>query len=296
MSQARMSPILAVDGGGTGCRVAVADGDGAILARGQGGPANIASDPDQTYRNIMDAVHRAATAAGLNDTDLACATGVLGLAGVNVGDNGARLAARLPFLRSRVTDDRETTLQGALRGGDGCIASVGTGSFYCSRIDGVEKSIGGWGFVVGDDGSGARLGQDMLRQVLHCHDGLAAHSDLTRDILRRFDDGAAGIAAFSIAARPGEFADFARPVIDAARVRDPNALSLVAAATDAVQASIDCTGFTGHQPLCMLGGLGPVYLGFMAARYRDSAVPPKGDALDGAIAMALKFAGESRCR
>ena len=86
------------------------------------------------------------------------AIAVLGLAGANLGDVAQRLKRSLPFTHSYVTDDRETTLRGALAGPDGCLAAVGTGLFFCGQSAGVIQSIGGWGFTVSDDGSGARLG------------------------------------------------------------------------------------------------------------------------------------------
>ncbi len=48
-----MDLIIGVDGGGSGCRVAVADAAGTVLARAEGGPANIATDPEGADRSIL---------------------------------------------------------------------------------------------------------------------------------------------------------------------------------------------------------------------------------------------------
>ncbi|MCP4183568.1 MAG: N-acetylglucosamine kinase, partial [Hyphomicrobiales bacterium] len=164
-----MNYLIAVDGGGTGCRAAVTDTSGIILARAQSGPANIATDFTQARENILSAIHSAWRIAGLDQDSINDSICALGLAGANVGEFDKQMQASLPFQSSIVTDDRSTALRGALGDEDGCIAVVGTGSFYSGRYHGVEKNIGGWGFMVGDDGSGARLGQDLLRRVIHCY-------------------------------------------------------------------------------------------------------------------------------
>ena len=42
------------------------------------------------------------------------------------------------------------------------MAILGTGTAYMVRKDGASRAIGGWGFQVGDQGSGARIGRDLL--------------------------------------------------------------------------------------------------------------------------------------
>ncbi|MFC6489993.1 hypothetical protein ACFP9U_18710, partial [Nitratireductor sp. GCM10026969] len=57
--------LLAVDGGGTGCRALVADAQGRVLGRGESGAANIMTDPEGALRHVLEAAGRAADAAGL---------------------------------------------------------------------------------------------------------------------------------------------------------------------------------------------------------------------------------------
>src|SRR5690606_2743277 len=75
--------LVAVDGGGSGCRVLVADAAGRVLGRGGGGPANINSDFDGALANILVAAEAAVADAGLTPEMLPAATAVLGLAGAN---------------------------------------------------------------------------------------------------------------------------------------------------------------------------------------------------------------------
>ena len=78
-----MTLYLGVDGGGTGCRAAVADGSGRVLGQGAGGPANIWTDPDGALASILAAARQALEAAAPR-ADPADVVAGLGLAGANV--------------------------------------------------------------------------------------------------------------------------------------------------------------------------------------------------------------------
>src|SRR5690606_17552468 len=135
--------------------------------------------------------------------------------GVNVGDYAQRLAGMLPFARSRVVTDALIALEGAVGdGGDGAIAILGTGTAYLLRRDGVERAIGGWGFQVGDQGAGSRIGREVLEEALLAHDGVRPASPLTDAILASFGNDPNAIVEFTLDARPGDFGKFAPTVLD----------------------------------------------------------------------------------
>lgn len=280
--------LIAIDGGGSNCRVLIADRTGSEIGRGTGGPANIATDPDTALRNIIETVNQVCFDTALTTDCLPRANAVLGLAGANITESVARFANRLPFARSYVTDDRETTMRGALDGADGCLAAIGTGSFFCRQIGGQTRSIGGWGFHVGDDGSGAQLGLDLLRRVVHCNDGLAHHSALTRAVLFEFNNKPEQIALFAQRAKPDAFAKFARRVVNAATMGDKQALALQSATVQTIQAALDAVGYTSQTQLCMIGSLGKALGGALDTRYQQNIIPPKGDALAGGLALATE--------
>src|SRR5690606_38991763 len=142
---------------------------------------------DGAVSNIVAAAGAAAAEAGLPREALQAASAVLGLAGANVGDNSARVKARLPFAQSVIVSDAVIATRGALGTHDGVVAIVGTGSVFTARKGLEMRSIGGWGFVVGDLGSGARIGRALLERVLLAHDGIRASSPLCDEIMRRFD-------------------------------------------------------------------------------------------------------------
>lgn len=278
--------IIGVDGGGTGCRVAVADKFGAVLGRSEGKSANIATEFDTARKNISEAISAAYQTAGIPQINVSNDVAVLGIAGANIGDSARKLERAMPFFRTRVTDDIETTLQGALGDSDGCIAVLGTGSFFAGRHGGKLTVVGGWGFQLGDDASGAALGKELLRRTILCHDGFAQHSDLTRQILVEFNGSPAGIVEFALTAQPKDYGGFAPRIVAAAKVNDATATEILAAAKSFIQCALDRVGLSDGEPLCLLGGLGPIYGAMLNPAYRARIAAAKGDAVAGAVALA----------
>jgi glucosamine kinase len=282
-----MALFLGIDGGGTGCRAAVADAAGRILGEGQAGPANIASDLALARTNILSATSMALTKAlGANQVADALPTlsAGLGLAGANAAGAAEGLRAGLPFARIRVETDAIAAVKGALRGRDGIVAAIGTGSVFARQMGGVIRQIGGWGLVLGDDGSGARLGRSLLAEALGAVDGFRPMTPLLQQVL---DDhgGTEGVIAFSLSARPADFARLAPRILAA---DDPAAAGLLAQATADVAASIAVLQTDPPLPVTCIGGLGAAY----AQRIADHwpIAPALGSALDGALLLAREAA------
>lgn len=279
--------ILGVDGGGTGCRAAVADADGVILGRGEAGPANIHTAPDAARAAIIEAATKAATMAGCRPQDLVA---VLGLAGANMPDAVATLRPRLPFRKSRIISDAVTSTRGALGMADGIVAALGTGSAYAVQQGGRIHSHGGHGFILGDEGGGARLGRAALAEALRAYDGIAAPSPFLTALLDRMG-GPQGVINFASTASPAEFARLARPLVEATP-DDPGAERLLAADTAEIAAIISFLQDRAGQALdvVFLGGLGPVHAARLAGRF--TIRQPEGTALDGALAIARAWLAE----
>jgi glucosamine kinase len=282
-----------MDGGGTGCRAALASLSGRVLGRGGSGPANIWSDPEAALRNILDAVEQAFGAAGCDHALIASTDAVLGLAGANVGDSATRLAAVLPFRRSIVETDAMMALEGALGPHDGAIAALGTGSVYLARNSGRLRRIGGWGFAVGDLGSGARLGRDLLQEALLVHDGVRRGSAVIDIVLKRFGGDPREVVEFTAAARPADYGAFAPLVFDHAEGGDHVARMLVSRALADVEESLDAFGLESPQRLCLLGGLAGRYAPLLGPRHLALLHSPLQDALGGAVAMACRIFGKA---
>jgi glucosamine kinase len=294
--QLRGSPmafLIAVDGGGTSCRAIIATYDGTALGEGIAGSANIVTDPELALANIIAAACRAAEQAGLpGDAIFNCAA-VLGLAGANIGAHASRFASRLPFRLSHIETDARIALQGALGEMDGAVAVVGTGSVFLSRQRGSIRSIGGWGPAVGDFCSGQRLGRTLLEQVLRAYDGLLAHSELTQGVMARFNDDPGALVDFAQAAKPRDFASFAPLLFEYADRCDAVAGEIVTAAVSDLDETLRALIEEGDLPFSLLGGLASNYSRRLAASLKSRERPPNGNALGGALAMAVSMFGRA---
>jgi glucosamine kinase len=289
-----MAFLIAVDGGGTSCRAVIAAPDGTPLGNGLAGLANIVTDLELARDNILAATRLAVQQAGLPEDRLSECASVLGLAGANIGNHASRIAARLPFRISHVETDARIALQGALGDSDGAVAVVGTGSVFMSRTRGRIRSVGGWGPAVGDFCSGARLGRTLLQEVLQAYDGLRSGSELTRTILARFGDDPGTLVEFAQAARPGDFASFAPLLFDHADRGDPVASEIVMAATRYLEETLQALVAADDLPFCLLGGLASSYSRRLSAPLKYSERRPEGNALSGALSMAVTRFGQPR--
>ena len=273
-----MQLVLGVDGGGTGCRAAVADLSGRVLGRGEAGAANIASEPDGAADNIRLAIERALGQAGGTGTQIRCA--VLGLAGANLPGAPERLAETLPYPQVKIVTDAITAARGALGDRDGILAAIGTGSVFAVQRGGTIRQYGGYGFLLGDEGSGASLGRALLSRALRAHDGVVPMTPLLAQVL---DDigGTGRIVAFAFTARPADFAAFAPQVTDST---DPAALAIRAEAEGEVARMLDTLQAGTGLPVVFLGGLGPHYARRFQSRW--PILPALGTGLDGALHLA----------
>lgn len=282
--------LIGIDGGGTGCRVAIARAGGGVIARAEAGPANATSDLRGCVANVRMALEQALVSAGLTLAQVAGAPAHAGLAGVISAEVGTAVAQALPLSNLSVTEDRETMVAGALGGRDGALAAIGTGSFVAAQRGDVMHGVGGWGWQLSDEASGAWLGQAALRRALAARDGMAEQSDLLAALL---DDmgGALGIVAFAGRAGPAEYAALAPRVVAAALADDAAAVALMRTGADWITRALVAVGHRDGDPLCLTGGLGPRYSAYLPPDLTRGLVEPVGTALDGALLLARQRAG-----
>ncbi|MEM8630560.1 MAG: BadF/BadG/BcrA/BcrD ATPase family protein [Pseudomonadota bacterium] len=281
-------PHIGIDGGGTGCRIACVTPDGRVQV--EGGPANVSTDLAGATARIAEALSRLAAQIDVPLEEVLTFPAHAGLAGVMDGASAAEMAARLSMPDLTVTDDRPTSLAGALGALDGSVAAIGTGSFIGHQRGSQARFAGGWGFALGDEASGAWLGRAALAATLRSVDGLEAEGDLTRKLLADFG-GAASIVRFSTGAEPAGFAEIAPAVVASAKAGDSLGDALMKAGAAYIDKALQAVDRQDDKPLCLIGGLGAQYAPYLSAALQDAVVPPLGDALDGALFLAAAAAG-----
>jgi glucosamine kinase len=278
--------LLGIDGGGTACRARLADLNGAIRGEATAGPANIRFGLKESFAQVLRATEEALAQAGLSleDADIvAC----LALAGASEPTQlAAARAYQLPFRRAIFTTDAHAACVGAHGGRDGGIIIVGTGSVGWGLVGGREYRVGGWGFPVSDEGSGAWIGCETARRVLWAYDGRGPWSGLLKKVLERFDGDPHAIVRWMGAARPRDFASLAPLVIEYAGRNDAVAHQLMREAAAQIDVVAQRLAAVGVPQLALAGGLAKSIELWLAATTQEHLVVPRGDALSGALQMA----------
>lgn len=163
--------VAGIDGGQSNTIAIVGDETGRILARGTGGPADeigVAPDSTRLRDALLDALRDAARRAQLPESVNFDAI-VAGVSGYN-----GRVYGRLPQMPSErfiLMHDAPIAHAAALAGRPGVVIIAGTGSVVYSRgDDGSSMTLGGWGYVFGDEGSGFRIASDALAALMRAED------------------------------------------------------------------------------------------------------------------------------
>jgi glucosamine kinase len=284
--------FLGVDAGGTNSRARLTDASGAVRGVGSCGPANTGLGLDALHETLLTATREAFAAGGVPFEEMARTSAGMGVAGLS--RSGAREwleAAPWPFARTAFATDAVIANLGAHAGEDGATLILGTGSVALLSFDGETRAIGGYGFPISDEGSGAALGLSAMRHALRALDGRTVRTALSTAITERFDHDPVRAVAWMDAATPRDYAAFAPVVMDHADADDAIARSIVEDAAGHIERFIE-TIFAAGAPRCALvGGLAPRMRSWLRERTLRLLSEPRGDALDGALRLAGLSAG-----
>lgn len=191
-----MQYILGIDGGGSKTTAVIADCTGKVVGFGQGGASNYQTIGLENACNslmavIMTTLEDATTTLGVGVADLEGRVAiVMGLAGADRPWDKATLdstlSAKLPMKPTGllIENDARIALAGASGNQPGIILIAGTGSIALGIDDaGTQVRVGGWGPILGDEGSGYSLGKAALTAILREHDGRGKPTSLTGRVL-----------------------------------------------------------------------------------------------------------------
>ena len=300
---------LGVDGGGTNCRIRLADENLRTLGEGHGGPSNLQlQNADPAYDSILEGTRAAFAAAALSETEYANTYACFCMAGGrSVLDRDAFARRPWAFANVRVYDDIDAAHAGALGGAEGAVIIAGTGSAALAIVDGQRHQCGGWGFYVGDQMSGAILGRELIRRTVEATDGLVSGSPLTEAVVRALGGSLDNIMEWSfpkpteaivykdylgretpvsIGQTPKAYGDFSRLIFDYYEKGDPVARELVELELGYVDKYVRWFKARGATRMAATGGLGERLYDLLVARYGHFIVKPLGDNLSGAVILA----------
>ena len=201
-----MQYILGVDGGGTKTETIAYSLEGREIARGYAGFGNIIIDKDTALKNLELSILECTEKLKLDDCVYLC----LGLAGCEAGDNKVIIEL---YLKPRfhcpiiVINDGELALSALLNGEDGILTIAGTGSITIGKFNGAKIRVGGWGHLIGDEGSGYYISMAAIKKVFLENDLGLADSVLTKEIYRKTNcDNRNQLLAFIYNSYKGEIA------------------------------------------------------------------------------------------
>lgn len=304
-----MTFLIGIDGGGTRTTLCIAGEDGREMLRREG-PAGLV-DP----RAPTDAAEAliAQTRAAMADAGVSGAAAALyaGLAGV--GGEPERLSVERALSSSGIAErvavrpDGEAALQGAFGGRPGILLIAGTGSIGLARSpQGSVERCGGWGMIVGDEGSGYGAARAGLTAVLRAFDGRGEETRLLPEML-----AAAGLSAppeipaWTGRARKAEVAALSRVVTRLAEEGDAIASEIVAgqarALVEHASALLRRLAWLPPVPVVLHGGLAraPVFAAAVADALRAlgglvELRDAEADAVSGAVQLAARLGDPGR--
>ena len=170
--------FLGVDGGGTSTEFVLTDKDNTVIKQCTYGPTNIINlDREQVIKTITQGVAEAC--CGVPYSKISAFFGVAGAA----SGKAAMLMSivnRFGFSKADCGTDAQNAISAGLKGNDGIIAILGTGSVVFSTNHGKLSRFGGYGHLLGDYGSGYEIGKTGIYAVLADTDGSGPETILTK--------------------------------------------------------------------------------------------------------------------
>jgi N-acetylglucosamine kinase-like BadF-type ATPase len=180
--------VLGIDAGGTKTVCLLADGRGRVVAEGRGPGANLHAAGELAVEKVLHEVMEQA----IGDRPIAPAAICLGIAGVDREDEARTVRAIMRRIghksRVLVVNDALIALVSGARDDAGIVIIAGTGSIvYGRNAAGEAARAGGWGHMIGDEGSGYWIGREALAAVMRGGDGRGPETALTGEILAHFN-------------------------------------------------------------------------------------------------------------
>ncbi|MFO0867691.1 MAG: N-acetylmuramic acid 6-phosphate etherase, partial [Pirellulales bacterium] len=310
--------FLGVDGGGTKTVAWLAvrgpQGEPQLVGRGKAGPSNprAVGLPTATT-NLQAAMQAAFHDAGREPTPVQVAC--LAIAGAGRPEEQAALRewalAQQVAREVLVTHDAEPVLAAGTPDLWGIALIAGTGSLAWGRSpDGRTARCGGWGYLLGDEGSGYAVGAAALQAVLRAADGRGPSTLLTAPLLNHFQvervEALVG-AVYGAADFRSRIAAASRCVVAVARQGDEVARKIVAQATaelaETVAALARQLDFRpGSYPLAVAGGLldvDPTLVTAVEAQLAQRGMAPQSlqqvpDPVAGAVRLAAQWHSQTQ--
>lgn len=226
--------VLGIDGGGTKTEAIITDDKGNLLGRGIAGASNYQTvGLDNALAALAEAIDNAIVASGLKTPvfKVAC----LGLAGVGRETDRALLMPKIskliPAQKIILQHDAAIALAGATACQPGVVVLAGTGSMaFGMNSLGEQSRAGGWGNILGDEGSAYYISRKALIAACRAYDGRGPKTALVESFIENLELQDFTDIVKKIYARessPQIIASYAPLVIEVAKAGDKVAMDIL---------------------------------------------------------------------
>jgi glucosamine kinase len=278
---------IGIDGGGTSCRARIEDAAGNTLGQGTAGPATTRIGADRSMQAVRTASEAAAIDASLMPSALGHIIAGVGLAGIDrKGAREALMSVTHSFQDVVFASDANVAFLGAHHGRDGGIVVLGTGSIGFASVKGRELRIGGYGFPISDEGSGADLGLQAVRLALRAHDSRISPSPFLVEVIGKLGSDPVALVAWAEQATATAYASLAPVALAYAEAGDPFAEEIIAEGARQADELICSLVEFGAPRISLLGGLASRMIQWLPPEVAQFLSPPEADAVAGALLLA----------
>ena len=236
-----MKYLIGIDGGGTKTDCAIADLSGKIIYQTVGKPSNfLIIGVEETVANLFAVIEECLFELKGDFSDVKQV--VIGVAGAGRKDDAELLEksfldyARdegIHFKGVKVVSDAQVALEGAFPATAGCILIAGTGSILFGKDDsGNIHRVGGFGRLIGDEGSGYCIGRKALNTVSKEIDGRGEKTVITEMVNDKIDFGISDKLVNKVYKEKLDIPSIAKIVIEAAGKGDNAANKILSSEAD----------------------------------------------------------------
>ena len=226
-----MEYIIGVDGGGTKTEAIAYSLEDKALGKGYSGFGNLLLNFDTAVKNIINAIQQCIDSMHEQGIYGECLCIYLGIAGIEAGDNIEKVEILLKekfFCKVVGFHDSELAHAAIFKGEDGVVTIAGTGSVCYGLYQGKSARSGGWGHILGDEGSGYNIAVEAFRRMTIEEDSGWIKSELTKTIMSKFySDNINDIKGFIYSASKEEIAAYAPVVVELARASEINSVKIL---------------------------------------------------------------------
>lgn len=253
------------------------------------GRASFTNDYTEALVNLRSLVEQLCQMADCQPEQINAVMGIAGALSVGKTRNIVADLA-INFNKLKVVSDATTSLYGANLAQPVVAIALGTGSVAAKLSSSERESIyGGWGFTVGDGGSGAQLGISAIKVVLSSYEHQRSQTiPFSLKVMDIIGSHRAQINQWLALATPTDFAKLA-PIVFEFAGQCPIADTLLAKHWIDIQALINLAQNGDNLPVVLLGGLAKPTLEILSEEQRQMFIAAKGDAVDGACLLASRL-------